>query len=132
MKLSAHFDSSEFACKCCGKSITMSRLLIERLEKMHSYMNAKAIYINSGYRCEKLNEKVRGVGNSQHLIGEAADIRIVNTRQGLDYYDFIVDNLEFDQLLFEYRKDGVKWLHVSCKWDIQQNRHMAIPNYQVK
>ena len=72
------------------------------------------------------------MGNSQHLIGEAADIRIVNTRQGLDYYDFIVDNLEFDQLLFEYRKDGVKWLHVSCKWDVSQNRHMAIPNYQVK
>ena len=34
------------------------------------------IIINSGYRCERLNELVHGVGNSQHMRGEAADIYI--------------------------------------------------------
>ena len=48
--LSPHFDDYEFACSCCGKSIKMSDLLIERLEKMHTLMAAKAIYVNSGYR----------------------------------------------------------------------------------
>lgn len=141
-KLSENFTLREFVRSQTAEKYhidnTPPRPVIIRLENLCRHVlqplrdKFGPIYINSGYRCEKLNEKVRGVGNSQHLYGEAADIRIVNTRQGLDYYDFIVDNLEFDQLLFEYRKDGVKWLHVSCKWDVSQNRHMAIPNYQVK
>lgn len=35
----------------------------------------KPIYINSGYRCKKLNEMVRGVKNSMHTEGLAADFR---------------------------------------------------------
>lgn len=73
MKLSEHFDSSEFACECCGKQVTMSKLLIERLEKMHSLMDAKAIYINSGYRC---NNNPWGSPTDAHRKGMAADIRV--------------------------------------------------------
>ena len=50
--LSMHFSQHEFACEHCGRSQTMSKLLIDRLEQMFSIMDAKAIYINSGYRCE--------------------------------------------------------------------------------
>ena len=32
------------------------------------------IIINSGFRCEAVNRQVGGVRNSQHLIGQAADI----------------------------------------------------------
>lgn len=35
----------------------------------------KPIYINSGYRCKKLNEMVGGVSNSMHIKGLAADFR---------------------------------------------------------
>ena len=35
----------------------------------------KPIYINSGYRCKKLNEMVGGVINSMHTKGLAADFR---------------------------------------------------------
>lgn len=35
----------------------------------------KPIYINSGYRCKKLNEIVGGVNNSMHTKGLAADFR---------------------------------------------------------
>lgn len=73
MKLSSHFDSSEFACKCCGKTIPMSKLLVERLEKMRSYMKAKAIYINSGYRCAN---NPYGYKTDAHRLGIAADIRV--------------------------------------------------------
>ena len=72
-KLSEHFDSSEFKCGCCGKSIDISKLLIERLEKMHSLMGAKAIYINSGYRC---NNNPWGSPTDAHRKGIAADIRV--------------------------------------------------------
>jgi len=33
------------------------------------------IIINSGFRCDSVNRKVGGVKNSQHLFGQAADIR---------------------------------------------------------
>ena len=79
--LSPHFDSSEFACECCGKSITMSQLLIDRLEKLHSLMGAKAIYINSGYRCEK---NPYGSPTDAHRKGMAADIRV--QRKDGSYY----------------------------------------------
>lgn len=81
MKLSEHFDSSEFACKCCGATISMSNLLINRLEKMHSYMNAKAIYVNSGYRCES---NPYGKKTDAHRCGIAADIRV--QKQDGTYY----------------------------------------------
>lgn len=72
-QLSEHFDSYEFACSCCGKSIKMSDLLIKRLEKLHTLMGAKAVYINSGYRC---NNNKWGSPTDAHRKGIAADIRV--------------------------------------------------------
>lgn len=80
-KLSAHFDSSEFACSCCGKLIDMSQLLIDRLEKLHALMGAKAVYINSGYRC---NNNPWGSPTDAHRKGMAADIRV--QRKDGSYY----------------------------------------------
>lgn len=71
--LSAHFDKSEFACTCCGQSIKMSDLLIERLEKLFSLMDAKAVYVNSGYRC---NNNPWGSPTDTHRKGMAADIKV--------------------------------------------------------
>ena len=36
----------------------------------------KPIKVNSGYRCPLKNKAVGGVANSQHLLGEAADISV--------------------------------------------------------
>jgi len=36
----------------------------------------RPVYITSGYRCPKYNQKVGGVVNSYHLIGLAADIKV--------------------------------------------------------
>ena len=71
--LSTHFDSSEFFCECCGRSKTMSKLLIDRLEKMFTIMDAKAIYVNSGYRCES---NPWGSKTDAHRRGIAADIKV--------------------------------------------------------
>lgn len=73
MKLSEHFNDNEFVCSCCGKSIKISDILIKRLEKMHDIMNAKAIYINSGYRCEN---NPTGFKTDAHRKGIAADIKV--------------------------------------------------------
>ncbi len=79
--LSPHFDSSEFMCSCCGQSTTMSQLLIDRLEQLHSLMGAKAVYINSGYRC---NNNPWGSPTDAHRKGMAADIRV--QRKDGSYY----------------------------------------------
>lgn len=84
------------------------------------------IFINSGYRCPLLNQLLHGVGNSQHLYGQAADIRLKSEQQGQAYFDFILTHCDFDQMLFEHSKFGVIWLHVSCKPNKAQNRHMAL------
>ena len=88
------------------------------------------IFINSGYRCPALNEAVHGVGASQHMLGEAADIHIRNIEEGIRYFDFILTHCDFDQLLFEYNRNGAAWIHVSTKIRTTLNRHMAIRNYK--
>ena len=75
MKLSEHFNSEEFACKCgCGKS-EVSPKLIELLDIIRKYANAP-ITIVSGRRCPAHNKNCGGVKTSQHLLGNAADIQI--------------------------------------------------------
>ena len=88
------------------------------------------IYVNSGFRSEAVNAGVRGVGASKHLTGEAVDIRLVDVETGRRYYRFIRDNIDFDQLLFEHRRDGAMWLHCSVLLDQRENRHQAFPNYK--
>ena len=81
--LSTHFDSSEFKCNC-GNTGTMSSILISRLEQMHAYMKAKAIYITSGYRDPNCSVKVGGYRNDAHTKGMAADIKV--QKQNGSYY----------------------------------------------
>lgn len=73
----------------------------------------KPIVVTSGYRCAKLNKVVGGASSSQHVRGEAADIRSVsdNPKENKVIFDLIRKlNLPFDQLINEYNYD---WVHVS-------------------
>lgn len=82
--LSKHFDSSEFRCKCgCGKGAP-SNLLISRLEKLHTLLGAKAIIINSGYRCSEYSVRVGGSATDAHTRNIAADI-VVKKQDGTIY-----------------------------------------------
>ena len=89
------------------------------------------IRVNSGFRSERVNEGVHGVGNSKHLSGEAMDIHIDSVEQGKEYYLFILKNVDFDQLLFEHNRKGAMWLHCSVCLDPKENRYQAFPNYKV-
>ena len=59
----------------------------------------KPIIINSGYRCLKLNAAVGGVPTSQHVQGQAADIRV----DGMTPYEIAKVVLElylpYDQMI---------------------------------
>lgn len=85
MRLSEHFDSSEFACHCgCdykSYGAEISPRLIQVLERIRHYLGDIPLEINSGVRCPAHNANVGGVYNSRHVIGDAADIALP---EGLD------------------------------------------------
>ena len=66
------------------------------------------ILINSGFRNSRVNALVGSVKNSQHLIGQAADIRPKDPRQFQRLVDFLRTCEHTDQLLTD---NG--WLHIS-------------------
>ena len=66
------------------------------------------ILINSGFRNPRVNALVGGVRNSQHLLGQAADIRPKDPRKFQLLVDFLKNSNYSDQLL-----TGNGWLHIS-------------------
>ena len=87
------------------------------------------IPISSGYRCQKLNEAVGGVRNSQHMTGQAADLSIGGDRaKGRKWFEYIKNHLPFDQLIWEKNpRTGTEWVHVSFVHpDFGRNRKKVI------
>lgn len=79
MKLSPHFDSSEFACHCgCGFGNSVGDVnpqLLTVLEVLRIHF-ATPVQIVSGCRCRDHNAAVGGAEKSEHLHGLAADIKL--------------------------------------------------------
>lgn len=72
----------------------------------------KPIIVNSGFRSTKLNKAVGGTATSQHMKGEAADITGGTKAENKKLFNYIKDNLPFDQLINE---SDFTWVHVSYK-----------------
>jgi hypothetical protein len=137
MQLSKNFTMAEFI-----KSDTANRLGIDNTPQGEHLENAKELFenvvqkvrdhfgptvLNSGYRCPELNEAVRGSKTSQHCHGEAADIEVPGVANG-ELAQWIVDNLDFDQVILEFYTPGQPssgWVHVSYKAD-GSNRKKAL------
>lgn len=87
------------------------------------------IKIGSGFRCTKLNKAVGGVNNSQHMMGQAADLCIDgDIEKGRRWFNYIKEHLPFDQLIWEKNpKTGSYWVHVSFVFhDFGKNRRQVI------
>lgn len=86
---------------------TLVEFILDPLREKYN----KPIYINSGYRCEKLNKLVGGSKNSQHLYGLAADITTGTKKENKILFNLIIElNLPFDQVIDE---KNYTWIHVS-------------------
>ena len=74
-QLSAHFNASEFRCKCGqAHDFQLSDELVGKLEQLYAALNCSKIIVTSGFRCVTHDKSVGGSGTGQHTIGRAADI----------------------------------------------------------
>lgn len=75
MHLSRNFHRTELECPCCNHwpDTLDSRKFIVALQAIRGQMNI-AFKINSGFRCNAYNRKIKGDRHSKHKIGTAVDI----------------------------------------------------------
>ena len=73
------------------------------------------IRVNSFFRCEELNKAIGGSSRSQHCEGRAMDLDDVHGHKtNAEMFEYIKNNLNFDQLIWEFGDDNnPDWIHVS-------------------
>jgi hypothetical protein len=89
------------------------------------------IAVNSFYRGPELNKAIGGAKKSQHMSGQAIDIDdTLGHMSNADMYYWIKENLNFDQLIWEFGTDkNPNWLHVSYVND-SDNRNRCLKAYK--
>ena len=107
------------------------RLLAEKVfEPLRKWVGGP-IKVNSFFRSETLNEAIGGSATSQHCKGQAIDIDDVYGRKSnAEMYNWIKDNLDFDQMIWEFGTDmQPNWIHVSYVSE-EKNRNKCLKAYK--
>ena len=126
MRLSKNFSYDELVYSATAERLkldnTPNEKEIEFLRKLANEVLqpirdkwGRPIVVTSGFRSEKVNNAVGGVKNSQHRLGQAADLKIGSKSQNKALFNFIADlvkkgEIRVGQLIDEY---GYSWIHVS-------------------
>lgn len=87
-----------------------------------------AVDVSSFFRSEKLNKKIGGSKTSQHCKGEAVDLDSRDNALNLAIFNFVKDNLVYDQIILEAPDaNGIpSWVHVSFVSHPKQNRGQVL------
>ena len=112
MQLSKNFYLSEFitsqTAERLGIDNTPSDIIIANLTSLAKTVLQPLrdhygcpVVISSGYRCPKLNKAIGGAVSSQHMKGEAVDIKVPGV-SNYDLANYIKDNLNYDQVILEF------------------------------
>jgi hypothetical protein len=90
------------------------------------------IKINSFYRCSELNSAIGGSQRSQHCEGRAIDLDdTFGHKTNAQMFEYIKDNLDFDQLIWEFGDDSnPNWVHVSYV-SVDENRRRCLKAYKL-
>ena len=99
-------------------------------EPLRQYVGGP-IKINSFFRCPKLNTAIGGSSKSQHCKGQAIDIDDTFGRMtNAEMYHWIKDNLDFDQMIWEFGDDdNPNWVHISYV-SPKDNRNRCLKAYK--
>jgi len=84
------------------------------------------IYVNSFFRSEKLNKRIKGAPHSQHKTGNAFDITLKDSSKNIEIFNYIKDSLDFDQLIWELGSMSPQWIHVSYVSESENRRQILI------
>ena len=137
MKLSANFEIAELIKSQVAerKGIpnnpspdqidNLKSLCINVLQPIRSEFD-KPVIISSGFRSAELCIAIGSKPTSQHAEGKAADLEIPGV-DNMELAMWIKNNLNFDQLILEFYKDGEPnsgWIHVS--WNGDDNRNQTL------
>lgn len=102
----------------------------EIFEPLRNHVN-KPIKINSFFRSVELNKAIGGSSRSQHCEGRAIDIDdTFGHATNAEMYNWIKENLNFDQMIWEFGNDeNPAWVHVSYVSE-DQNRNRCLKAYK--
>jgi hypothetical protein len=139
MKISEHLDLAEVTRSETAKRNGISnmptelhianfKLLAENVFEPIRNNFRCPIHISSGYRSIELNRAIKGSLTSQHCQGEAIDIDMDGTPNGVTnkmVFDYIKDNLDFDQLIWDFgSSENPDWCHVSYESTGKQRKQI--------
>lgn len=117
---------SQTAEKLNIKNVPNDPIVIENLEHTIEQLDelrrlyGHPIFVTSGYRCPALNKAVGGKPNSQHVKGQAADLKWDE-----DLLKFIINNYNYDQLIEETSK-RTKWIHISFNKNGERQQYIKL------
>lgn len=105
-----NFSSSEFDCKCQRSECSMTLINDDLIRNLGVLLSLTGDFeITSGYRCVWHNKDVGGVANSQHLYGNAVDIKSTTGYNG----DALT---KFAEKVNGFEKGGIgtakEWVHL--------------------
>ena len=107
------------------------KLIGEKIfEPLREYVGGP-IKINSFFRGADLNKAIGGSTRSQHCKGQAMDIDdTFGYKTNAQMYSFIKENLDFDQMIWEFGDDdNPNWVHVSYV-SPEKNRQVCLKAYK--
>lgn len=94
--------------------VNMAALAENVFEPLRKWVGGP-IKINSFFRSPELNKAIGGSSKSQHCEGRAIDIDdTYGWKSNAEMFNYIKNNLDFDQLIWEFgTDDNPDWVHVS-------------------
>ena len=113
------------------EQLSNMKLLAEKVFQPLREWVGKPIKINSFFRSPELNTAIGGSTKSQHCKGQAIDIddtfgHVTNA----DMYYWIKNNLDFDQMIWEFGDDdNPAWVHISYVSE-DDNRKRCLKAYK--
>ena len=107
------------------------KILAEKVFEPLREWVGRPIKVNSFFRSAELNEAIGGSKTSQHCKGQAIDVDdVYGGKTNAEMYTWIKENLNFDQMIWEFGTDmNQNWVHISYVSE-EDNRNRCLKAYK--
>ena len=114
-----------------AKQVEVMKLTAEKIFQPLREWVGGPIKVNSFFRSAELNKAIGGSKTSQHCKGQAIDIDdVYKYKTNAEMYHWIKENLNFDQMIWEFGTDmNPNWVHISYVSE-EDNRNRCLKAYK--